>query len=271
MTFTVIQWAVEIYNVKDLPFCRSFSCNGKTDSVASFACGGVPVRNVVISLHKFAYNLLHKLDELIKEQLMKRILVVDNDKNFRSSMFEAFKGPDYDVVTAENSLWAINFLKTLKIDLVICDLRIMPEGGYELLSQIKEEYPQVIRIIMSDSAEEASALKAILQNIARFYILKPLKNEKLLEYVGQIFDTEELLKSNDLLHLVNNVEKLPTIESSYQNILNMIERDADIGAISLEIEKDFAISSKLLRIANSAYLRTPDRFRQACHRLFRAL
>lgn len=168
-------------------------------------------------------------------------------------MFEAFKGSDYDVITAENSIWAINFLKTLEIDLVICDLRILPTGGFELLSQIKEEYPQVIRIIMSDSAEEAYVVKAILQNIARFYILKPLKNEKLLEYVGQIFDTEELLKSNDLLHLVNNVEKLPTIESSYQNILNMIERDADTGALSREIEKDFSISSKLLQIANSAY------------------
>ncbi|HYE69447.1 MAG TPA: hypothetical protein VEA58_12600 [Anaerovoracaceae bacterium] len=28
------------------PLCHSFSCIGKTDSVASFACGGVPERNV---------------------------------------------------------------------------------------------------------------------------------------------------------------------------------------------------------------------------------
>jgi len=29
------QQAGEIYNYRELPFCRSFSCNGKTDSVAS--------------------------------------------------------------------------------------------------------------------------------------------------------------------------------------------------------------------------------------------
>lgn len=184
---------------------------------------------------------------------MKRILVVDNDKDFRSSIFEAFKGSDYDVVTAENSLWAMTFLKTLEIDLVISDLRILPMSGYDLLTQIKEEYPHVIRIIMSHSTEEANVLRAILQNIAKFYILKPLKKEKLLEYVDQIFETEEILKSNDLLHLINNAEKLPTIEASYQNILSMIEREADTGVISKEIEKDFAISSKLLQIANSAY------------------
>lgn len=184
---------------------------------------------------------------------MKRILVVDKDKDFRNSIFEAFKGSDYDVITAENSVWAINFLKSLEIDLVISDLQILPTGGYDLLLQIKEEFPNVIRIIMSHSAEESSVLKAILHNVARFYILKPLRKEKLLEYVGQIFDTEELLKSNDLLHLISNVEKLPTIDTSYQTILNMIERDADTSSISDVIERDFAISSKLLQIANSAY------------------
>lgn len=184
---------------------------------------------------------------------MKRILVVDNDKEFRSSMFEAFKGSDYDVITAENSVWALNFLRTLEIDLVISDIRIRPTSGYELLSQIKEEYPNVIRIIMSESTEESSVIKAVLKNVAKFFILKPLKNEKLLEYVGQIFETEEILKSNDLLQLVNNAETLPTIDTSYQNILNMIERDMDTGKLAKEIEKDFAISSKLLQVANSAY------------------
>jgi hypothetical protein len=42
---------------------------GKTDSSTSKACAGVPKRNVVISLHKFANNLHSKLGELIKEEL----------------------------------------------------------------------------------------------------------------------------------------------------------------------------------------------------------
>ncbi|MEL7657456.1 MAG: HDOD domain-containing protein, partial [Bacillota bacterium] len=36
-------------------------------------------------------------------------------------------------------------------------------------------------------------------------------------------------------------------------ILNMIDRDTDTGSISAEIEKDFAITTKLLQVANSAY------------------
>lgn len=184
---------------------------------------------------------------------MKKILIVDDDINIRSSLSDAFLDTDYEIITRENGLAALEFLKSATVDLVISDMRMPEIDGYELLSKIKEKYPKVIRIIMVDSAEEASVFKVILQNTAKFCILKPWNNEKVLEYIGQIFETEEILNSNDLLHLINNIEKLPTIDSSYQKILHMIERDADTGAISAEIEKDFAISTKLLQLANSAY------------------
>ena len=188
-----------------------------------------------------------------KTNLMKRILVVDDDIQIWNSMSEAFKDTDYEIATADNGLSALEMLKTTKVDLVISSMKMPLMDGYELLSYVKEQYPNVIRVIMSGYADEASVFKAILQNIAKFYILKPWSNEKLLEYIGQIFETEDTLRSNNLLNFINNIEKLPTIETSYQKILNMIEKDTDTGSISLEIEKDFAISTKLLQIANSAY------------------
>ncbi|HVI41154.1 MAG TPA: HDOD domain-containing protein [Anaerovoracaceae bacterium] len=184
---------------------------------------------------------------------MKRILVVDDDIHIRSSMSEAFDGTDYGIITVENGPSALRILKTEKVDLVVSSMKLPLMDGYDLLSNIKEKYPNVIRVIMCSYDEEASVLKTILKNIAKFHILKPWSNEKLLEYIGQIFETEDILKSNDLLLLINNLEKLPTIETSYQKILKMIEKDADTGSISLEIEKDFAISTKLLQIANSAF------------------
>jgi HD-like signal output (HDOD) protein/ActR/RegA family two-component response regulator len=184
---------------------------------------------------------------------MKRILVVSNDSDAQRSMSETFNNSEYELVTAESGLWALDLLEAVDIDLIISDLRIPLMTGYDLLAKVKEKYPNVIRIIMSSIAEEAAVFKAILNNVAKFYILKPLGNLRLLEYIGQIFETEEILKSKDLLYLINNIEKLPTIQASYQKILNMIERDADTSAIADEIEKDYSISSKLLQIANSAY------------------
>ncbi|HYE67533.1 MAG TPA: response regulator [Anaerovoracaceae bacterium] len=184
---------------------------------------------------------------------MRRILVVDDDSQILNSMSEAFKGTDYEIILAESALSALEILNTEEVNMVISNMNMPLMDGYELLSIIKEEYPNVIRVIMSGYADEASVFKAILQNIAKFYILKPWSDEKLLEYFGQIFETEDILESYDLLIFINNIEKLPTIETSYQKILKMIDKDLDTGSISEEIEKDFAISTKLLQIANSAY------------------
>lgn len=168
-------------------------------------------------------------------------------------MLETFQDTDYELITAESGLWALEILDTVDVDLIISDLRIPLMSGYELLTKVKEQYPNVIRIIMSSIAEEAALFKAILHNIAKFYVLKPWGNLRLLEYINQIFETEEILKSKDLLNLINSSDELPTIQTSYQKILGMIEKDADTSSISDEIEKDYAISSKLLQIANSAY------------------
>ncbi|MEL7656810.1 MAG: HDOD domain-containing protein [Bacillota bacterium] len=184
---------------------------------------------------------------------MKKILIVDDEVQILKSLSRLFFETDYEIYVAENGEDALELLKEMEVNLVISDMRMPLMDGYELLSRIKAEHPNIIRIILSGYAEEASVFKAILHNIAKYYILKPWSNDDFLEHIRQIFETEDLLKSKDLLLLINNIEKLPTIEASYQRILNMIDRDEDTGYISSEIEKDFAISTKLLQIANSAY------------------
>jgi hypothetical protein len=45
-----------------LLICPELGLDGKSDSVASFACGGVPLAERCISS---PFNLLHKLSELV--------------------------------------------------------------------------------------------------------------------------------------------------------------------------------------------------------------
>ena len=184
---------------------------------------------------------------------MKRILIIDADLKVCAALAKAFAGTEYRVITESNGFLAIELIRIAGVELVICGTNTEGLDGFELLSIIKKHYPKIIRVIMSGNDEQATAFKAIMQNLARFYILKSWENAKLLEYVGRIFETEEVLRSKDLMLLINGVEKLPTIETSYQKILRMIEKEASTTAISEEIEKDFAISTKLLQLANSAY------------------
>jgi HD-like signal output (HDOD) protein len=180
-------------------------------------------------------------------------LFVDDEMQILKSLKRLFIDTDYDIYTAQTGMEALKLLRENDIDLIISDMRMPVMDGYQLLHAIKGLYPKVLRVILSGYADEKVVFKALQQNVAKVYVFKPWNNEMLIKLVEQIFETEEILSSNNLLVLINNIEELPTIKSSYQRILNLIKRDADLVNIAQEIEKDQSFATKVLQVANSAY------------------
>jgi PAS domain S-box-containing protein len=87
---------------------------------------------------------------------MKKILVVDNDKLFLDRINHALSREGHEVVTAENSLSALDILKTYTPDIIFIDL-IMPKiGGNKLSSIIRrmERLSDVYLVIISEIAAE---------------------------------------------------------------------------------------------------------------------
>lgn len=183
---------------------------------------------------------------------MKKILIVDDEVQILKALSRAFFDTEYDIYTAQSGEEALEILENTEVNLVISDMKMPFMDGYELLSKVKEKYPRTIRIILSGYTEEKTIIKAIIKNIAKVYIFKPWNNDDLIHCVEQLFYVENLLNSNNLLVLINNLDSIPTTPLNHQNILSLIESDEDIKTISDEIEKDLAISTNLLHVANSA-------------------
>lgn len=184
---------------------------------------------------------------------LKRILFVDDEVQILKSLARLFIDTDYDVLTAESGEDALKILENEEINLVVSDMRMPYMDGYQLLCEIRKKYPKVLRVILSGYADEKVIFKALQQNVSKLYMFKPWNNDALLKLVEQIFETEDLLSNRDLLLLVNNFGELPTIKSSYQRVIEMIDKDGEIFEISQEIERDLSISTKVLHIVNSAF------------------
>ncbi|MEN8904887.1 MAG: response regulator [Clostridiales bacterium] len=184
---------------------------------------------------------------------MKSILFVDDENQILKSLKRIFIDTEYEIFTAQTGIDALKLLRENEIHLVISDMRMPVMDGYQLLHAIKGLYPKVLRVILSGYADEKVVFKALQQNVAKVYVFKPWNNEKLIKLVEQIFETEEILATNNVLLLINNIEDIPTIKSSYQRILDLIKKEADLTDIAIEIEKDQSISTKVLQVANSAY------------------
>jgi HD-like signal output (HDOD) protein len=186
--------------------------------------------------------------------MLKRILFVDDEAQILRSITRLFMDTEYEVLTAESGADALDILEAEQVDVIVSDMKMPKMTGYELLSQVKKRFPNIVRIILSGFSDERIVFDALQKNIAKLYILKPWENTVLINTIEKVFQIENVLRNNEkVLKIVNNADELPTIKTSYQKIINVIESDQEIYKIVEAIEADNSIVIKLLHIVNSSY------------------
>lgn len=75
--------------------------------------------------------------------MTKRILVIDDEDQFRLMLRHMLEKEGYEILEAANGKEAVKMLRTAIPDLVITDI-LMPEmDGIEIILQLHREYPQL--------------------------------------------------------------------------------------------------------------------------------
>jgi response regulator RpfG family c-di-GMP phosphodiesterase len=179
---------------------------------------------------------------------MKRILIVDDEVQILKAMSRLFMEADYLIYTAESGADALTLLAENEIDLIICDMRMPLMSGNELLSIVKDKYPNIIRVILSGYADERSMFKALLHNIAKLYIFKPWNNSELVGNMEKLFATDALLHSRDLVQSIENISYKVKIPEKCQKLIPHINNE-DMDALITEIENEPEISALLMQVA----------------------
>ncbi|NLP33581.1 MAG: HDOD domain-containing protein [Clostridiales bacterium] len=182
---------------------------------------------------------------------MNRILIVDDEKQILKAMKRLFSETEYDVLTAENGVEALELLEKTKVDMIICDMKMPIMDGYHLLSRIKKEYPNMIRISLSGYAEETAMYKATLHNISDYNIFKPWNNKNLLEDIHRIFASHRRLNTTNIHKAIEDIELFKEMPANCKHLLNLIENE-DQETLIYEIEQDTEISNLLMKVASSS-------------------
>jgi HD-like signal output (HDOD) protein len=180
-----------------------------------------------------------------------KILLVENNI-FKIENVKKVLEDKYEVSATSSATEALNMLQNNDIDMLFADIRIDMPDGRNFLEKVKNTYPDVLRVILGESEEDYSVINAISHNIARACILKPWDVNALV-LSNKIFAIEERLKEAKFFSYFIKLEDLPTINASYQRVLNLIDSDDDMEDIAGAIGTDPSMAAKILRIANSAY------------------
>lgn len=149
------------------------------------------------------------------------LLIADDEHLIRQGLLSLnWKSIGIDeVYSAANGLEAENLLLTVKIDLVIFDIRMPGLTGLELSKLIQERAMDTRVILLTGFSEFEYAQQAIQYHVAS-YILKPIRPKEILQIVNRVkISLEEEREKNSLL---NQYEK------KYKEGLNQTDLTAQV-------------------------------------------
>jgi DNA-binding response OmpR family regulator len=121
----------------------------------------------------------------------KHILVVDDNEDIRSLLSLVLQKEGYHVFLAANGNEAIEIVKNNKLDLILLDVMMPGLSGLEVLSSIranKDKKISEIPVMMITAKSTVSDIDEAVENGATSYIIKPFRNENLIQKVTAIFE-----------------------------------------------------------------------------------
>ena len=78
-----------------------------------------------------------------------RIVVVDDNPDTCAFMSAALKGANYEVETAEEGALGMDLMRSREADLLITDIFMPGQEGFETITRCKTEFPRTRIIVMS--------------------------------------------------------------------------------------------------------------------------
>ena len=126
------------------------------------------------------------------------ILVVDDEQRSLESIARIL-GDRFDVHTANNTDQALEVLRQQWIQVLLCDQRMPGMSGVEFAEKVRDEYPDIVRIIISGYTEAGDIIDAVNKGGIYQYITKPWHPDDLILKLNNAVKLFKLQRENEQL------------------------------------------------------------------------
>lgn len=126
------------------------------------------------------------------------ILVVEDDRLVRESLYEILNLEGYDVSLAQDGREGLDRLESRPFDVALVDMRLPESSGIEFLKQSRNRHPLMDVIMMTSFGTIENAVEAIKAG-AFDYLTKPIHDEEIKIILQRIFETRRLRDENKQL------------------------------------------------------------------------
>ncbi len=174
------------------------------------------------------------MEDFMIQDLNNSVLVIDNSIKIKNSISNILKKIKSNIYETKNITEAKKILNTKQIDLVILELEISKNKGFDLINYIKEKINKELRIIVISKNHDKSVYKSCLKAGIAHFIKKPFDLEELEIKIDLCMDyikkSHELKRTNQILQQYKN-----TVDSNY--IVSKTNKEGYITYSNSQFEK----------------------------------
>ncbi len=140
---------------------------------------------------------------------------MDDEKNVLRAVERLFLDDGYEIMTATSGSDGLDILgRVSPLQIVISDYRMPGMNGVEFLKEVRERWPETVRIVLSGYADTVAVVAAINEGQIYKFIPKPWNDDELKVTISNAVDryflykrnvqlTDELRRSNEELSSLN--------------------------------------------------------------------
>jgi len=187
-------------------------------------------------------------------KVKKRILFVDDDATILQGLRRILRPmqDEWETEFSSSGQLALQILGKAHFDIVVSDMRMPIMDGAQLLNEVKNKFPDTIRIILSGQATETAILRAA--GSMHQYLSKPCNFENLKTVITRACTLRDYLNNPALNKLISKIESIPSFPKLYAEVMDELRSpDGSIKKVGKIISKDIGMSTKILQMANSAF------------------
>ena len=185
--------------------------------------------------------------------MKRRILFVEEQPQVRRELETALAslGGVFELAFVPSSADALARLDKEPFDAVVTELRLSVVNGAQLLNEVMQRHPKVLRFVLSDLSDRQATMKCV--GTAHQFLSKPCDPQTLAAALERALAYDNWLPGEKVRGLLAQMHKLPSPPQLYFQVVRELQSaDASLDAIGALIARDPAMTAKILQLVNSA-------------------
>jgi EAL domain-containing protein (putative c-di-GMP-specific phosphodiesterase class I)/response regulator RpfG family c-di-GMP phosphodiesterase len=132
-----------------------------------------------------------------------QLLLVDDEPHILRSLQRVFRTKNFEIYLANSGAEALQILSEKKIQVMVTDHKMPNMTGVELIDIVKQDFPNVVSIMLSGQADYEQVIRVLNEKSAMRFIKKPWCNKELVQTIEKALKHFDISNYGTWLNRVN--------------------------------------------------------------------